>query len=348
MEALSIVKREICPGRPHREIAECIATNLLSSYNSAMAVQVTVSIPRGFFKGLSKTDLQVFKERSSEDIRDLHNRGRRQYEYMCYCKTDLTVMIGEELQGVLLRINTKEIPYVSISSNERQGERIRNTEASKTSHLHDPTSSLTYPIFNVIQSVLKRVEQRSYNDMQALGQYIAKLAFQQVDESHVCNHLLELTTRGSLIRPMTDKHTLGKKEKMRSVVENGRCLTRLERSEYKKSKNTLEEGRPANSLRRAYIAIGSNVGDRLGMAEAACLEMDRCGVHVARTSGLYETEAMYLRDQQSFLNGACEVSIKLEWKTIRTTQAFPKLTCSIGRDRARAFRALRSTQRHRN
>lgn len=61
---------------------------------------------------------------------------------------------------------------------------------------------------------------------------------------------------------------------------------------------------------RAYIALGSNVGDRVEMIEQACdaLNQDPDMV-VKRTSCLYETEPMYVEDQARFLNGACEVGI---------------------------------------
>ncbi|PLN77812.1 Dihydropteroate synthase [Aspergillus taichungensis] len=62
---------------------------------------------------------------------------------------------------------------------------------------------------------------------------------------------------------------------------------------------------------RAFIALGSNVGDRVDMIEAACLEMDRVGVKVQRTSSLYETAPMYVLDQDPFLNGVCEVETSL-------------------------------------
>lgn len=60
--------------------------------------------------------------------------------------------------------------------------------------------------------------------------------------------------------------------------------------------------------RKAYIALGSNVGDRLEMIEKACLALDQDpDINVTRTSSLYETEPMYVQDQARFLNGACEV-----------------------------------------
>lgn len=58
-----------------------------------------------------------------------------------------------------------------------------------------------------------------------------------------------------------------------------------------------------------YVALGSNVGDRLEAIEAACRAIDEDqDMRVLRTSALYETEPMYVEDQERFLNGVCEVS----------------------------------------
>ncbi|KAH6634558.1 Dihydropteroate synthase-like protein [Chaetomium sp. MPI-SDFR-AT-0129] len=64
--------------------------------------------------------------------------------------------------------------------------------------------------------------------------------------------------------------------------------------------------------RTAYIALGSNMGDRIGWIEKACNEMDARGIKVKRTSSLWETEPMYVLDQDRFVNGACEVETTLE------------------------------------
>lgn len=61
--------------------------------------------------------------------------------------------------------------------------------------------------------------------------------------------------------------------------------------------------------RTAYIALGSNMGDRVAMIEQACREMDARGIMVKRTSSLWETEPMYVLDQDRFVNGACEVGV---------------------------------------
>ncbi|KAK7418517.1 trifunctional dihydropteroate synthetase [Neonectria punicea] len=64
--------------------------------------------------------------------------------------------------------------------------------------------------------------------------------------------------------------------------------------------------------RTAYIALGSNLGERVAEIERACNEMDRRGIKVRRTSSLWETEPMYVKDQDRFVNGACEVETELE------------------------------------
>ncbi|PSS02173.1 Dihydropteroate synthase-like protein [Coniella lustricola] len=64
--------------------------------------------------------------------------------------------------------------------------------------------------------------------------------------------------------------------------------------------------------RTAYIALGSNLGDRIAEIERACRELDARGIRVKRTSSLWETEPMYYADQDRFVNGACEVETTLE------------------------------------
>lgn len=69
--------------------------------------------------------------------------------------------------------------------------------------------------------------------------------------------------------------------------------------------------------RTAYIALGSNLGDRIAEIERACNEMDSRGIRVKRTSSLWETEPMYVLDQDRFVNGACEVSVDTHSATKR-------------------------------
>ena len=65
---------------------------------------------------------------------------------------------------------------------------------------------------------------------------------------------------------------------------------------------------PHQVWKSAFIALGSNVGNRLQLIEQACRSLSvRDDVRIKRTSGLWETKAMYVTDQGDFLNGVCEV-----------------------------------------
>lgn len=63
----------------------------------------------------------------------------------------------------------------------------------------------------------------------------------------------------------------------------------------------------------AYVALGSNLGNRVEWIEKACNMMEERGIRIRRTSCLWETEPMYVEDQERFLNGVAEVSYA--WST---------------------------------
>ncbi|KAF2805724.1 folic acid synthesis protein [Mytilinidion resinicola] len=71
---------------------------------------------------------------------------------------------------------------------------------------------------------------------------------------------------------------------------------------------------------RAFIALGSNLGDRIRWIEEACKAMESGGglkgeighdIRILRTSSLWQTSAMYVLDQADFLNGVCEIETLL-------------------------------------
>ena len=78
---------------------------------------------------------------------------------------------------------------------------------------------------------------------------------------------------------------------------------------YATSRSNGKSERMYDSLpHKAYVALGSNIGNRVEMIEKACRMMERDkNIRISRTSNLYETEPMYVREQNTFVNGVCEV-----------------------------------------
>jgi 2-amino-4-hydroxy-6-hydroxymethyldihydropteridine diphosphokinase len=65
-------------------------------------------------------------------------------------------------------------------------------------------------------------------------------------------------------------------------------------------------------MRRAYVALGSNLGDREQTIRAALADLARTpGVEVVAVSALIETDPVGYRDQPRFLNGAAALDTTL-------------------------------------
>ena len=61
----------------------------------------------------------------------------------------------------------------------------------------------------------------------------------------------------------------------------------------------------------AYIALGTNLGDKRRQMENALAALQQAGVTVRRVSPFIETEPYGVTDQPAFLNGVCEVETPL-------------------------------------
>src|SRR5881394_300694 len=66
-------------------------------------------------------------------------------------------------------------------------------------------------------------------------------------------------------------------------------------------------------MERAYVALGSNLGDREATIRAALAALDgEPGLRVAAVSSLLDTEPVGFVDQPRFLNGAAALDTSLE------------------------------------
>lgn len=83
--------------------------------------------------------------------------------------------------------------------------------------------------------------------------------------------------------------------------------------------------------KKSVVAFGSNLGDRLANIEASLAKMEEKGLHVVKLSSLYETKPMYYDDQDSFLNGVCQIETDLE--PLPLLDALQSIENDLGRKR---------------
>ena len=64
-------------------------------------------------------------------------------------------------------------------------------------------------------------------------------------------------------------------------------------------------------MSRAYVALGSNLGDREENLRAALKHLQENGIEVVKTSTFIETEPYGVTDQPGFVNAVCQVETEL-------------------------------------
>lgn len=66
------------------------------------------------------------------------------------------------------------------------------------------------------------------------------------------------------------------------------------------------------ALHKAYVALGSNLGDRRANLQEAITRLEQAGIKIERTSTFLETEPYGVTDQPAFVNAVLAVATELE------------------------------------
>jgi 2-amino-4-hydroxy-6-hydroxymethyldihydropteridine diphosphokinase len=82
-------------------------------------------------------------------------------------------------------------------------------------------------------------------------------------------------------------------------------------------------------MKKVYLALGSNLGDRAATLANALAQMESPELHVLRASSVYETEPRELADQPWFLNQVAEVETSLFPRQLLTR--LKRLEIALGR-----------------
>ena len=85
----------------------------------------------------------------------------------------------------------------------------------------------------------------------------------------------------------------------------------------------------------AYVALGSNLGDREENLRNALKHLEANGVRVVKVSTIIETEPYGVTDQPGFVNAVCQVETELE--PLELLRLLLKIELEMGRVRIRRW-----------
>ena len=84
-------------------------------------------------------------------------------------------------------------------------------------------------------------------------------------------------------------------------------------------------------MKRVFLSLGSNLGDRVGNIQKALDKLVEAGMEVRRVSSFYRTEPVEFRQQPWFVNCVAEVGTDL--LPMQLLKALQKVELSLGRRR---------------
>lgn len=237
--------------------------------------------------GLNKNDAIFHVERN--DMQEPKREGQCAYRLSTAWSFD--TMINSIGSTVEVDIQTTET--------RTSGAKTAGGSASETPFPEDSKTAVSMPpaedsMHGLHKTLIDRLRDTKNIYSQALAWQLAKLAYLMSEKSSRDSCLMAVSIAIST-------HQIG----VHNTTVNMKYA--LSRSEFESSRQSPAQKLDTLNDHLVYVALGSNVGDRIAMLDSACRELDRCGIRVARTSALYETEPMYLQEQRSFVNGACEV-----------------------------------------
>ena len=306
----SLVRTHVTPRCSIQDIAEPLASDILAKFPAAFNISVNFQpyIPEIY----DKKDLFVascaFHIKSTqrptqwsipvERPLDEHNSW---YEVITQWRLPISLPSGYMVS-------------LSLTTEERCASTVHDRISSSENPRFRPSLNRVHPTFGLHHQVTSiAAEELQSGSVEGAALYIARYLFHLADEQSPCKRIQSVTVTlrdmvhlSEEVRSQTSKY---RETRQHENVTNAftHCSVRLDRRHYEQSQGRLRSKDFQSGRHRAFLALGSNLGNRVEMIESAVREMGDRGLSVSRTSALYETKPMYLENQESFINGACEV-----------------------------------------
>ena len=119
-------------------------------------------------------------------------------------------------------------------------------------------------------------------------------------------------------------------ERLKSVGAS--CRLRRDDLIGQKNKFITNEGISLRKSRKAYLSLGTNIGDRLDNLKKAIILLSKIGVlEIIKISSIYETEPMYYKQQPKFYNIILSAKLKSDLSPFVLLGYIKDIEYSMGR-----------------
>lgn len=280
-----LMQKEMSLGRPFFETGVTVVNDAFTFFPKASNLMLEIKPLAAFDLDQIAAVFRVLKNDTTEFTRD------GQCECRLFTRWSFKTTIDSTPIEFDVKIQTTETRTANAKT---AGGSASEPPFPQESEIAGTRSAADNQLRAVHRTLIDRLKSTQDIHSQALASQLAKLAFLLSDEISEGSRL----TLVSVVILINQKGVHGAIARMRSI---------LSRSVFESSRQSLAEMSENPNSHQVYVALGSNIGDRVGMLDLACRELDNRGIRVVRTSALYETNPMYLQAQRPFVNGACEV-----------------------------------------
>ncbi|KAJ1948188.1 trifunctional dihydropteroate synthetase, partial [Linderina pennispora] len=301
-------------------LADGIVRTCLGVTERALAVHVTVNKPRALLHA-KHAGVEVFRTRKemlgswgSEPAQAADESDQEFGQRVA--RVGAERLAAEQAAGALAqedRIAVRRLQLstiIGVNLWERHAKQVVDLDLTmhyrKAAEVRDAVPA--YRNFRtVVDAITELVEKSSFRTVEALATAVARAG---VKECHVPRITVRVEKPSALVFAAC------------SAVEITRASSDFA---------AASEPRAPGDMHCAYIALGTNVGDRLANLHKALLHLAALPEsRLVETSFLYETAPMYVADQPAFLNAACRLTTRLE--PLALLDELKRIEAEMGRD----------------
>lgn len=294
----SLVRTYVTPVSSVHDIAESLASSILARFPAAYE---TLVVFRPDIRRNLRIENLARAECSFSKITTRMKRATAEQSSICQVTTEwhLPILARSGYSTALI-----------FRTQERSASTVYDQSSDLETPKFRPSLNCVHPTFGLHENIARFAEQVQSDRAEGAALLLAQHLFHLADDQSPCKRLQHVFVVMKEVVPMVEprrEQMIGKLRRENNQDPFISCNVQLGRHQYEQSKRSLLSSDVQSGRHRAYLALGSNLGNRVQMVESAVREMSDRGLTVLRTSALYETKPMYLENQESFINGACEV-----------------------------------------